>query len=221
MFRNVILLLILSVASSGCGWLHAAQIAKRTNPKYREGKTSVPRPTHLALPFECPHERRGVERARSTRTQLMTNVMPELWRTAGGSGAPSSGTTSEALCSELYTSDRELEWQGTPAVRAAVQSMLPDEEQSLLVTLYAVKYECREVAGTVRDRNGVAVGSVGTGEQVCEETSLVDVTTALYTRDGELIWLSGREIDVGEDPREIASSIFEGYPREQIHIAGN
>jgi hypothetical protein len=219
MIRRLVVTLFLAslVATSGCAWLHAKKIAKRTNPAYRTG--AIPGPTRMLPVFECPRSRRDVSRDDAVRRRFESNLVPALWRAAGGTGEPMLGPEpSPAFCQELFESD-SYPWAGNEALRAAVASQLADGEQSALVLFYAPTYSCNEKAGTVRDRNGVAVGSIGTGEEVCEDNGYAFVFAYLFAADGALIWHSGDTVGSREDGAAAAHRILEGFPHERVTLS--
>lgn len=211
----------LAVATSGCAAIHANKIAKRTNPKYRD-PAQVVGPAVLLSPFECTYERRGVQRAKLARDELLKNVMPALWEAASGEArtrvAVGKATdVTQTLCAEFYEKDSYPGWNGNPALRAAVQQVV-GTEQAVVAMFYAAKYACAEQAGTVRDKNGVVLGTVGTGVETCYENGEIDVFALVLSREGELIWHSGEPIDPTTDARAIAATLFEGYPRGRVEI---
>ena len=206
------------VATSGCAWLHAKKIAKRTNPAYRTG--AIPGPTRLLPVFECPRAKRDVARDDGARERLARSLVPALWRTAGGTGEPAVGPEpSPAFCHELFESESYPPWAGNEALHDAVASQLTDGEQSALVLFHAPTYSCREKAGTVRDRNGVAIGSIGTGEEICEENGNAFVFAYLFAADGAIIWQSGENVDLREDGAAVAGRLLEGFPRERVTLS--
>ena len=220
MIRRLVVTLCLAslVATSGCAWLHAKKIAKRTNPAYRAG--AIPGPTRMLPVFECPRARRDVTLDAEARRRLASNLVPALWRAAGGTGAPLVGPEpSPAFCQELFESDSYPPWAGNEALHDAVASQLADGEQSALVLFHVPTYSCYEKAGTVRDRNGVAIGSIGTGEEICEENGSAFVYAYLFGADGAIIWQSGETVDLREDGAAVAGRILEGFPHERVTLS--
>lgn len=215
---RLFVLIFLAGAATGCGWLHAKQIAKRTNPKYRSA--AIPGPTRVLPIFACPRARRGVTPSEADRRRLATTVVPALWQAAGGPGEPALGDEpTPVFCQEFYEGESYPPWAGNDALRGAVGGLLADGEQSVLTVFVALTYSCEEKTGSVRDRNGVLVGTVGTGDVVCAENGGAHVLAYLLSAEGEIVWHSGAEIDLQQDAAAVATELFEGFPRERVTIA--
>ena len=104
---RLFVLVFLAGTATGCGWLHAKQIAKRTNPKYRSA--AIPGPTRVLPIFACPRARRGVTPSEADRRRLATTVVPALWHAAGGPGEPALGDEpTPVFCQEFY--EGEIVW---------------------------------------------------------------------------------------------------------------
>lgn len=212
------LLFALVGPATGCAWLHAKQIAKRTNPKYRSAV--IPGPTRVIPIFACPRERRGVTPDASSRRRLLTDVVPALWRAAGGNGEPALGDEpTPVLCQEFLEDEDYPSWAGNDALRGAVAGLLADGEQSVLTVFLALTYGCEEKTGSVRDANGVLVGTVGTGDEVCAENGGAFLFAYLLSADGEIVWHSGAEVSLHDDAAAMSRSLFEGFPRDRVTLA--
>lgn len=216
--RLPLIALLAATTLGGCAWIHARQIARRTNPQYRTG--AIPGPTRVVPIFECPHARRGVEPSARDRERFRDTVVPALWQAAGADGEPQvSSAPVRALCRELYENDTYPPWSGTPALRDAVRDLVGPGERSVLATFVAFTYQCEEKVGTVRDSTGAVIGSVGTGDEVCAENGRAHLMTYLLADDGALVWQAGIDADLADDPQALAASLFEDFPRARVALA--
>jgi hypothetical protein len=205
-------LVIVLLAGLGCSRGQAA-----LNPKYAKAG-SVPGPV-LVLPItECKHTERG-EKDQRQRELFLATAPAELWRAARQTGEPQLDTTSYSnpLCEELYL-DEFAGFEMNARLRKAVKAKLEGRtEQSILLVTYFFPYECAERTGTVRNRNGAVVGTVGTGRDDCWETDLVTLNAVLLTATDVAWFMSANMSGEYKDATTAANELFgTGFPHDAV-----
>jgi hypothetical protein len=226
MLFRLIAFAVCAVLCQGCAFIHQAGVNRKTNPRFRNADPAELAPM-LALPIgECHIGRRRATRDSRQRKLFAMTVPPKMWESAGLPGTAQTGSTplTPTLCDELLGHHLDS-WNGSPILVEAVGKALRDRSaQSVLVTLYIVQHECRETQRAIRDRNGVQVGSVATGEE-CHEQGDVLMSSTLLDKKGVIVWHAEAKCggyvgqpdarDCGtqyEKAETVTTELFEGLP---------
>jgi hypothetical protein len=188
------------------------------NPRYKT--TPIPGPAAVVT-LDCSHVDRGTRNGRQ-RELFAATVPDELWRAVGLAGEPRFEATryTDPLCEELVAGADTVHpgYAINARLRKAVEQRLAGRpDASLLVISSFFPYACDEETATVRDHNGVAVGSIGTGKELCGETAEVWLHATLLTPT-EIVW-SSSAASASEDYADaaaIAARLFEAFPREVL-----